>query len=138
MINKLKELQKNNVTSRCGMKWLKDEDDKLLSEILEHKTYDDIALEHRRTITAIKSRVISNIIYPKYKENNTNIDELSLEYNIENELITKYINKMETNISIKNSIENNKEIINHSNESIQNRLKSIEDKLDYIINNMTK
>lgn len=138
MINKLKELQKNDVTSRCGMKWLKDEDDKLLSEILEHKTYDDIALEHRRTITAIKSRVISNIIYPKYKENNTNIDELSLEYNIENELITKYINKMETNISIKNSIENNKEIINHSNESIQNRLKSIEDKLDYIINNMTK
>lgn len=138
MINKLKELQKNDVTSRCGMKWLKDEDDKLLSEILEHKTYDDIALEHRRTITAIKSRVISNIIYPKYKENNSNIDELSLEYNIENELITKYINKMETNISIKNSIENNKEIINHSNESIQNRLKSIEDKLDYIINNMTK
>lgn len=120
------------------MKWLKDEDDKLLSEILEHKTYDDIALEHKRTITAIKSRVITNIIYPKYKENNTNIDELSLEYNIENELITKYINKMDTNISIKNSIENNKKIINPSKESIENRLKSIEDKLDYIINNIIK
>ena len=44
--------------SRVGKNWLLEEDEKLVEEI---------ALEHSRNIGGIKSRVISHIIYPKYK-----------------------------------------------------------------------
>lgn len=65
---RLKDIRSNNETSNAGIKWCKDEDDKLVQEIMENKTYEEIALEHKRTITGIKSRVISHIIYPKYKD----------------------------------------------------------------------
>jgi hypothetical protein len=100
-------------TSRVGKRWTVDEDNRLVEE-LETKTYEEIALEHKRTITAIKSRVISHIIYPKYKETiEDNIEEIAIAYNIDNELIIKYINKINNKETINNKIKNNKETINN-------------------------
>src|SRR5210317_1172371 len=102
-------LRNNDETSRAGQKWTVDEDNRLVEE-LETKTYEEIALEHKRTITAIKSRVISHIIYPKYKETiEDNIEEIAIAYNIDNELIIKYINKINNKETINNKIKNNKE-----------------------------
>ncbi len=47
-------MKNNEETSRAGSKWLQEEDDLLLQEIIHN---DEIALNHKRTVTGIKSRV---------------------------------------------------------------------------------
>jgi hypothetical protein len=81
--------------SRVGKKWVDEEDAILIEEITNKIPLEDIALEHKRTIIGIKSRIISKIMYPKYKNDNVSMDDLSIEYNIEKELVEKYINKLE-------------------------------------------
>jgi hypothetical protein len=45
--------------SRIGKKWEKEEDDELLTQI-KTMSIEDIAFKHRRTETAIKSRLVSH------------------------------------------------------------------------------
>ena len=99
-INYITTLRSNEETSRSYNKWTHEEELKLANEISQKKTLQEIALEHKRTLGAIKSRIISSIIYPEYIGCNTNFDELSEKYNIEKELIEKYIEK----IDIKNNV----------------------------------
>ena len=96
-------LRRKEETSRAGSKWLLDEDEKLVKEITDKKTIEEIALEHKRTIGVIKSRIISHILYKEYKDGIKTIDDLSKEYNIEIDLLNKYINKLENknNVIIK-------------------------------------
>jgi hypothetical protein len=44
----------------------------------ENKSYDDIAIEFKRTIGGIKSRVLDKIIFPEYNEDN--VVELAKKY----------------------------------------------------------
>ena len=93
-------LRRNEETSRAGSKWLPDEDEKLVKEFTDKKTFEEIALEHKRTIGGIKSRIISHILYKEYKEGIKTIDDLSNEYNIERELVEKHINKIDKNNNV--------------------------------------
>ena len=86
-------LKNNELTSCSYNKWTLKEDLQLIKEIDEKKTYKEIALIHKRTHGAIRSRVISSIIYFRYNQGDTNIDDLSREYNIEKIAIEKYIEK---------------------------------------------
>ena len=86
---------KNEETSRVGSKWSPEEDEKLVKKFTDKKTFEEIALEHKRTIGGIKSRIISHILYKEYKDGTKTIDDLSKEYNIEIDLLNKYINKLE-------------------------------------------
>ncbi len=138
-------LQKNEETSRIGKKWLQEEDDKLLRELYDKKTYEEIALNHKRTIGGIKSRVVCNILYLQYKNYRRTIEELALEYNIENDLVIKYINKMENKESndliekntekqdyqIKSNV--NIELLYDKIISLETKMLTIEQKLDSII-----
>ena len=144
----LSDLRNNQETSRVGNKWLAEEDAKLIDEINDKKSFQEIALEHKRTITGIKSRIISHIIYPQYK-NDKSIDDLSSQYNIEKELIEKYINKIKTNNVIlqsikqnhsgnKECIESNKSLLFVKISSLENKMITIEQKLDYLINIISK
>ena len=112
--------------SRIGKRWTTEEDDQLCQEIADNKTYEEIALNHRRTLCGVKSRVITNIMYPKYKNENISFDDLSSLYNIEIDLVEKYIKKMQPSL------------INNKNKEIENmieyRLMMIEQRLDYIFN----
>jgi predicted transcriptional regulator len=94
---------KNEETSRAGSKWSPEEDEKLVKEFTDKKTFEEIALEHKRNIGGIKSRIISHILYKEYKDGTKTIDDLSKEYNIEIDLLNKYINKLENknNVLIK-------------------------------------
>jgi hypothetical protein len=109
-----------------GKKWTNIEDNQLITEINDKKSYDEIALNHKRSKYAIILRVISNIIYPKYYNDNDNDNDndnsndndndndndngndndefISKEYNIDINLLKKNIN----NIKIKNSIISNR------------------------------
>jgi hypothetical protein len=84
----------NTGISRIGLKWLAEEDKKLAQELSQNKSYEEIALEHGRTVTGIKSRVIDKFIYPKYNEND--IDNLVMQYNIDADMIKKYIDNKKT------------------------------------------
>jgi hypothetical protein len=145
-------LKDQEETSRVGTKWLPEEDAKLIEEISTNISYDDIALEHKRTSTGIKSRVISQIIYPIFKEGNKTIDEISLEYKIDKEIIDKYINKLETNNAIQKSIDKNNSDDTHNKTKIpkikrnnvyekiisfEKRFEKIENKLEHIISLLT-
>lgn len=146
--------ENNEETSRAGNKWLPEEDDKLVQEISNKKSFEDIALEHKRTITGIKSRVISQILYPKYKNDNIGVEELSVEYNIEKELVEKYINKIETNNAIRKSVEQNnsdskdesletrpktnRKLLFEKITTLETKMLTIEHKLDFIISIISK
>jgi len=122
----IKDLRNNEETANVGNKWLSEEDKKLVQEITDNKSYEEIALEHKRTITAIKSRVISHIIYPKYKDN-IDLEKISLEYNIDTEIIKKYINKLETKKSV--NITDKEKILEYL-VKLDNKLDEINSKLD--------
>jgi hypothetical protein len=154
MFKGMDNLRKNEETSRVGKKWTVEEDEELMKELNDKKSYEEIALNHKRTIGGIKSRVICNILYLHFKDKSKTIEELSLEYNIENDLVLKYINKMDNKIEIKDSNEStilkyidkkeikkdseiktkvNIEILYDKIISLENRMLSIEKKLDAII-----
>ena len=139
---RLKELRSNEDTSNVGTKWTIEEDKQLVQEIADNKSYEEIALEHKRTILGIKSRVISHIIYPKYKDDiENNIEKISIEYKIDNELITKYINKLKTNNNIQKSVNSNKldtktdktEILEYL-QQLDTKMNDINTKLDMLLN----
>jgi hypothetical protein len=119
----------NEETSRVGKKWTVEENDNLCQELADNKTYEEIALIHKRTIIGIKSRVVTNILYPKYKHGNVTIEDLSTLYNIEPEIIEKYINKMESPNKKTKKTDEKENIIEY-------RLMMIEQKIDYLTNIM--
>tara|TARA_Y100000389_G_scaffold50722_1_gene46413 strand:- start:2403 stop:2807 length:405 start_codon:yes stop_codon:yes gene_type:complete len=61
-IENMRELRKNPETSRAGLKWDDDEDDKMIAKLKDGVTFDDIAKELHRTSGSIKTRVIMNAI----------------------------------------------------------------------------
>ena len=142
-------LRKNEETSRIGAKWSVEEDEELIKELIDKKSYEEIALNHKRTIGGIKSRVICNVLYLQYKDKSKTIEELSLEYNIEIDLVIKYINKVKIKDSNDSTIlkyidkkeindseiktKVNIEILYDKIISLENRMLSIEKKLDAII-----
>ena len=135
----------NNSISNAGKKWTNKEDEQLLEEINDNKSYDEIALNHKRSKYAIILRVIPQIIYPKYYDNendndNDNNDDnnditneiISKEYNIDIELLKRNIN----NIKIKKSIISNrkeKEITKENKEIKINYNEKILEQLDNLI-----
>ena len=137
MFKGMDNLRKNEETSRVGKKWAVEEDEELMKELNDKKSYEEIALNHKRTIGGIKSRVICNILYLHFKDKSKTIEELSLEYNIEIDLVLKYINKMDNKMEIKKDSEIktkvNIEILYDKIISLENRMLSIEKKLDAII-----
>ena len=149
MFTEIANLKKNEETSRIGKKWSNEEDEELMKELIDKKSYEEIALNHKRTIGGIKSRVICLILYLQYKDKSKTIEELSLEYNIEYDLVLKYINKMKIKDSnestilkyidkkeIKDSEIKTKvsiEILYEKIISLENKMLSIEQKLDTII-----
>lgn len=143
----MSDVKSNENTKNAGTKWTYEEDVKLLQEINDKKSYDDIALEHKRTIIGIKSRVVTNIIYPNYKDNiDIDFDEISEKYNIEREIISRYISKKMKNISkkMKNIDEDNttkpekpsksknKKILEYL-ERLETKIENINDKIDKFI-----
>jgi len=43
----MSSLRNNEETSRIGKKWLQEEDEELIKEIIDKKSYEEIALNHK-------------------------------------------------------------------------------------------
>ena len=149
------ELRCNDETSNVGTKWTIEEDTKLVQEITENKTYEEIALEHKRSVHGIKLRVISHIIYPKIKDGvsvatsvadaadaadaDIDIEELALEYKIDTSQLIRHINKLKMKgiakkekqkpRPINDDMPTNKEILEYLKQ-LDNKINEINSKLD--------
>ena len=130
------QLGNNEETSNIGKLWSVDENNELYKEVENNKNYSQIAAIHKRTEKAIILRVISHIIYPKYKNNEMTLDQLSFEYNIEKDLIEKNIAKYENQPKEPKEPKKPKEQqtnIDKILSDLDNRLLRLEQKIDYII-----
>lgn len=136
MIKELEDL------SRIGFKWTFEEDEQLLEEVENSKDYDIIALNHKRTKTGIISRVISKIIYPKYKEIFDNdiiekdITNISDEFNIDADKIIKYTIKFKKIINLPqidvNNLSNENKLLQHI-KSLDTKIDAVNKKLDRVL-----
>jgi len=89
---------KDDVEKSQKSLWTIDENDKLIKDVCNKKSYERIALENNKTVSCVIARVISHIIYPKYdNEIDFNIEKKSEEYKISSTLINKYIINMKKN-----------------------------------------
>jgi hypothetical protein len=130
------QLGNNEETSNIGKLWSVDENNELYKEVENNKNYSQIAAIHKRTEKAIILRVISHIIYPKYKNNEMTLDQLSFEYNIEKDLIEKNIAKYENQPKEPKEPKKPKEQQTNIDKiltDLDNRLLRLEQKIDYII-----
>jgi len=58
MTNRTRQYSRENIdTSRTCVKWSPEEEAKLVESIINQKTFEEIALEHKRTIIAVKARL---------------------------------------------------------------------------------
>jgi len=82
-------------TTNAGKKWTIEEDNKLVQEFTDNKTYEEIALEHKRTPYSIQLRVISCIIFPKIKNDiDVDMEQIAFDYNINSKELIYNINKL--------------------------------------------
>jgi len=132
------ELRSKDENSNVGTRWTIEEDNRLVEEIIENKTYEEIALEHKRTVHGIQCRVISHIIYPKIKDavaaaadEDADMEALALEYKIDTSLLIRQINK----IKMKGTVNKQKPKENDdipTNKQILEYLKQLDKKIDEI------
>jgi hypothetical protein len=141
------KIRSEDDTMNVGKKWATEEDNKLLEEITDNKTYKEIALEHKRTVNGIELRVISYIIYPKIKidlEKGIEVDmeQIALEYKIDSSRITRYINKLK--MKEKQALENKetpkenpkRKDAEPTNKEILDYLRKLDSKIDEIKSNL--
>jgi hypothetical protein len=126
-------------TMNVGKKWTIEEDNKLVQEITENKTYEEIALEHKRTAYSIQLRVISRIIYPKIKDDvEIDMEKVALEYNIRTKELLYNINKLKMKATenrdnpSKKSIQKLKHDKEPTNKQIFEYLKQLDNKINEI------
>ena len=78
------ELQKNEATSRAGKGWEADEEEKLLSMRTDKSTYDEIALELKRTPRSIQTRLylhICKLVEVENEDESALISKYDIDYN---------------------------------------------------------
>jgi hypothetical protein len=133
---KMLEIRDNEETMNVGKKWTIEEDIKLAREITDNKTYEEIALEHKRTANSIKLRVISHIIYPKIKDNlDVDMEKVALEYNVDTSQLIRHINKIiikgepKQPPSQKDYLPTNKDILDYL-KKLDGKIDEINSKLD--------
>jgi hypothetical protein len=92
---RLTELRNNPETEKAGLKWLKEEDDKLLNEVNNKLSISDIAKIHKRTETSIKKRIMQHTINLINTEDIT-IENACIKMNLNIDEFKKFKEKLES------------------------------------------
>jgi hypothetical protein len=129
----IQDLGSNDETINIGKKWTIEEDNRLVQEFMDNKTYEEIALEHKRTVNSIELRVISRIIFPKIK------DDLEKGIDIDTSQIIRHIKKIKIKAT-KNKDKSEQKPINKpkqkddepTNKQILEYLKQLDNKINEI------
>ena len=60
--SRLNALREQPDTARAGVKWTEEENNQLMKEVMDCMDLDEVAKKHQRTITGVKSRVMTNAL----------------------------------------------------------------------------
>jgi hypothetical protein len=60
--SRLNALREQPETARAGVKWTEEENDQLMKEVMDGIDLEEVAKKHQRTVTGIKSRVMTNAL----------------------------------------------------------------------------
>lgn len=55
-------LREQPETARVGVKWTEAENEQVMKEVMDGMDLDDVAKKHQRTVTGVKSRVMTNAL----------------------------------------------------------------------------
>lgn len=105
--------------SMSGMKWTKEEENKLLYEVKLGRTFAQISEKHNRSEIAIHLRFAS-IVNQKIKQNQQSIHAIAKELNLKPDSIQNILDKAE-----KYNVNNNK-----NNDSLDKKISFLEQKID--------
>lgn len=75
--SRLSALRNNPDTSRAGMKWTESENTELMERAVQGMNIDEIAKTHKRTVTGVKARIMSNAL-TMMKSQNMTMEEASI------------------------------------------------------------
>lgn len=59
---RLSVLREQPDTARAGMKWTEEENNELMKAIMEGVDLEEVSKKHKRTVTGVKSRVMTNAL----------------------------------------------------------------------------
>ena len=118
-------LRENPQTSRAGVQWDESEDKDLMSHVKEGIPLNEIALEHKRTPVAVKSRVMK-LALNMVEKDGLHIDEVSEMVHMSPDEILKFKERRNNNFR-----QNNNKLSDDNGESIK-VLKEIRDYLKII------
>lgn len=74
--SRLSALREDPNTAHFGMKWTEEEDVKLMNHATSNMDMENIAKAHKRTISSVKSRIMSNAL-SMMETNGMTLDEIS-------------------------------------------------------------
>jgi hypothetical protein len=121
--SRIQYLKEQPETARTGIRWEDEENQELMKRINEGMNLEDIAKTHQRTITAVKSHVMSNALNIM-KEKEISFDEVSKLVNISVDDLENYKQEQEVKLKIKLKQQEDKTNKNESNKlSLQQIIK---------------
>lgn len=88
----LKEQRNNPETARAGLKWEEDEDKKLLDQVRQDISLEDIAKELFRTPGSLKTRLITYALN-KIENENESLEEVATDLRLKSKDILEYQRK---------------------------------------------
>lgn len=59
---RLNALREQPDTARAGVKWTEEENEQLMKEVMDGMDLEDVAKKHQRTVTGVKSRIMTNAL----------------------------------------------------------------------------
>jgi transposase len=129
----LKTQRQNTETSRAGLKWESDEDDKLLKMVSEGVSLADIAKSLQRTEGSIKTRLTVYAIN-KMERENLSLEQVAQLVNISDKDILDYQERQAIREERKQKrVKSAKRPSNLTNTDLYDMLQDIERKLDTLL-----
>jgi hypothetical protein len=121
--SRIQYLKEQPETARTGIKWTEEENQELMNRINDGMSLEDIAKTHLRTVTAVKSRIMSNALNIM-KEKELSFDEVSKLVKISVNDLENYKQEQEEKQKIKLKQQEDKTNKNESNKlSLQQIIK---------------
>lgn len=93
-----KNLRNNDETSKVGLKWSIEDDNSVKQSAISKMNIDDIAKLHKRTLSAVKSRILLHAV-DYMKNEDKSIEDAALYFNVDIESITNYQYRMERKVT---------------------------------------
>eukprot|EP00960_Hanusia_phi_P013380 391936-Hanusia_phi.AAC.1 len=117
-IENLRKMRTNETTARAGLKWLDEEDSKLIAKIKDGMQVEDIAKEFKRTVGSIKTRILLNAV-KQIDDDNQPADKVAADLKVTTEEIEEYRIKRKKFEENQNNLTNNILNKNISNPTIR-------------------